>query len=408
MVKKKPELILSPNLFAELYENWLFIKEEQIYTVDVGVACVGTKSKLPNHPKIKPNETHANFTMRVNNWIQKRQLTEQEWEEISWERQDEFEEFIQVYKGKIIKGFQDDGGEIGTATLPDSFSCRIQISGKGLKDLVENFPYIFDVSEPDEFAEIIQRDNVSHTDSPSFQLESPELNAPRVCIIDSGIQEMHSLLKVAIDSQNSTSWVPGETGKTPDYVKNGGHGTRVAGALLYPRKIPRSGKEKAICWVQNARVLDANCYLPIQLFPPQLLKDIVEFYYDLTSTRIFNHSITGQVPCLTRYMSAWASTIDNLTWQKDILVIVAAGNLPRVPYPQKPVTRLSITEHLSANRLYPDYLLEDSCRIANPAQSFQALTVGSIASNSYNSPPYSSIAQTMLIELWVILPIESL
>jgi hypothetical protein len=123
-------------------------------------------------------------------------------------------------------------------------------------------------------------------------------------------------------------------------------------------------------------VLDANCYLSIQVFPPQLLEDIVGLYHDLTLTRIFNHSITGQAPCLTRYMSAWASAIDNLTWQKDILVIVAAGNLPRVPYPQKPVTRLSITEHLSGNRLYPDYLLEDSCRIANPAQSFQALTVG--------------------------------
>ncbi|MEH1873353.1 hypothetical protein [Nostoc sp.] len=96
--KKKPELILSPNLFAELYEKWLAIKEEQIYTVDVGVACVGTKTNLPNYPQLQPNETTDNFTTRVKKWIQKRQLTEQEWEEISWERQDEFEEFIQFYK----------------------------------------------------------------------------------------------------------------------------------------------------------------------------------------------------------------------------------------------------------------------------------------------------------------------
>ncbi|MEH1908741.1 S8 family peptidase [Nostoc sp.] len=384
-------MILSPNLFAELYENWLAIKEEQIYTVDVGVACVGNKTKLPNHPKVQPNETNDNFTIRVNKWIQKRQLTEQEWEEISWERQDEFEEFIQFYKGKIIKGFQDDGGEIGTATLPDSFSCRIQISGKGLKDLVENFPYIFDVSEPDEFAEIIQREDISDTDSPSFKLESPELNAPRVCIIDSGIQERHSLLRAAIDSKNSRSWVPGETDKTPDYVSNGGHGTSVAGAVLYPRTIPRSGNEKAVCWIQNARVLQANRKLPKQLFPPNLLGEIVEFYHEQRGTKIFNHSITGSVPCLTRYMSAWASSIDNLTWERDILFIVAAGNLPlngKIGF-----TRLSVSEHIAANRQYPDYLLEDSSRIANPAQSFQALTVGSIALNSYHAPPYYSIAQ---------------
>ena len=227
--------------------------------------------------------------------------------------------------------------------------------------------------------------------SPSFQLEPPESNAPKVCVIDSGIQERHSLLKPAIDSKPSNSWVPGEINNTADCVGNGGHGTRVAGAVLYPRTIPRNGKEKAVCWIQNARVLDANCKLPKQLFPPDLLGDIVEFYYGQTGTRIFNHSITGSVPYRSRYMSAWAAAIDQLTWQKkDILFIVAAGNLPldsRIGF-----TRLSVRDHFSANRLYPDYLLEDSCRIANPAQSFQALTVGSIALNSYHAPPYSSIS----------------
>jgi len=390
--KKKPELIFSSTLFTELYKNWVPIKEEQIYTVDVGVACVGTETKLPNHPKRQPHDTDESFTKKVNNWIPKRELTEKEWEKLCWERQDEFEEIVEFHKGNIIKGFQDDGGELGTVRLPDSFSCRIQISGKGLKDLIENYPYIFEISSPDQFSEMLNQEESPDSSTPNFQLEAADFNAPKICIIDSGIQEMHSLLKAAIDSQNSTSWVPGETGKTPDYVKNGGHGTRVAGALLYPKKIPRSGKEKAICWIQNARVLDADCYLPIQVFPPHLLENIVEFYHNL-KTRIFNHSITGQTPFLTRYMSAWASTIDNLTWQKDILVIVAAGNLPSVPYPKKPITRLSIREHLSANRVYPDYLIKDSCRIANPAQSFQALTVGSIAFNSYHVPPYSSIAQ---------------
>jgi len=393
--KKKPELILSPSLFTELYENWLPIKEEQIYTVDVGVACLGTATKLPNHPKRQPNDTDENFNKKVNNWHHSKKLIEDEWQELSWKRQDEFENIIKFYKGNL-GSFKDEGGELGTVHLPDSFSCQIQISGKGLKDLVENFPYIFDISETDEFAEIIQQVELSGIDSPLFQLEPPESNAPKVCVIDSGIQERHSLLKVAIDFQNSTSWIPGETDKTADFKKeNGGHGTSVAGAILYPRNIPRTGRQKAICWIQNARVLQADGKLPEQLFPPILLSEIIEFYHK-TGTRIFNHSITGSVPFRTRYMSAWAASIDYLTWQRniwqeDILVIVAAGNIPldnRIG-----ITRLSIKDHLLANRVYPDYLIEDSCRIANPAQSFQALTVGSIALNSYHTPPYSSIAQ---------------
>jgi hypothetical protein len=90
-------------------------------------------------------------------------------------------------------------------------------------------------------------------------------------------------------------------------------------------------------------------------------------------------------------VSPWASAIDNLTWQQDILSIVTAGHLPldsRIG-----LTRLSVRERLNENRVYPDYLLEDSCRIANPAQSFQALTVGSIALSFYHALPYYSIGQ---------------
>lgn len=382
---KRPEYILSP----ELLNEWDKIRDEQIYTVDVGIACIGTKSQLPNFPKRNDGESDEKYTNRINTWINKRDLTYREWDVLKSTREDELTDFVNSYQGGVINII--DGSIPIAAELSDSFSCRIQISGKGLKDLVLNFPYIFDVSEPDQFAEIVKPQGLSAPEDPPFTLEPPEPNAPKVCVIDSGIQERHSLLKAAIDSENSRSWVPGENDKTADYVSNGGHGTRVAGAVLYPNTVPRKGTQQAVCWIQNARILDANCKLPKQLFPPILLGEIVEFYYSKTGTRIFNHSITGSLPCRTRYMSAWAAAIDQLTWNKDILFIVAAGNLPLNH--KEGFTRLSVRDHLLANRPYPDYLLEESCRVANPAQSFQALTVGSIALTSTNLSPWLSIAQ---------------
>ncbi|HBE19715.1 MAG TPA: subtilase family protease [Cyanobacteria bacterium UBA11149] len=382
---KRPEYILSP----ELLNQWDKIMDEQIYTVDVGIACIGTKSQLPNCPKRNDGESDDKYTKRINTWINKRDITYQEWDSLKSTREDELTDFVNSYQGDVINIV--DGSIPRSAELSDSFSCRIQISGKGLKDLVLNFPYIFDVSEPDEFAEIIQRQGLSDREEPSFTLEPPEPNAPKVCVIDSGIQERHSLLKAAIDAENSRSWVPGEKDRTADYVSDGGHGTRVAGAVLYPSTIPRQGTQQAVCWIQNARILDANCQLSEQLFPPNILGDIVEFYHGKTGTKIFNHSITGSVPCRTQYMSAWAAAIDQLTWNNDILFIVAAGNLPlnhKIGF-----TRLSVKDHLLANRLYPNYLLENSCRVANPAQSFQALTVSSIALASANIAPCFSIAQ---------------
>ncbi len=53
---------------------------------------------------------------------------------------------------------------------------------------------------PDEFAKFVERETLSDVNTPIFQLQPPKLNAPKVCVIDSGIQEKHPLLKAAIDS----------------------------------------------------------------------------------------------------------------------------------------------------------------------------------------------------------------
>ncbi|EDX75008.1 hypothetical protein MC7420_882 [Coleofasciculus chthonoplastes PCC 7420] len=200
---KKPEYILSPELLA----HWNQVKDDQIYIVDVGIACIGTKVKLSDYPKRKPDESNEKFNKRVNDWLDKRSLTYEEWDDLADERQQGFIKFIQdeAYKGQVIISFVESNIP-RLAKSPDSFSCRIQISGKGLKDLVFNFPFIFDVSEPDQFAEIRQQ-SVSNVNEPPLILQPPQSNAPKVCIIDSGIQERHSLLRTAIDEQNSKSWV---------------------------------------------------------------------------------------------------------------------------------------------------------------------------------------------------------
>jgi hypothetical protein len=52
-----------------------------------------------------------------------------------------------------------------------------------------------------------------------------------------------------------------------------------------------------------------------------------------------------------------------------------------------------LDEHSKAGKTYPDYLLQASARIANPAQSLQALTVGSIAHSTYNKEFKRSVAE---------------
>lgn len=385
-LKGRPKYILSPELLA----HWEEVQDGQIFTVDIGVACVGPNSKLPEFPTRNDNEPSERYERRIERWNAKKETLTQEQDELTWHRQDLLENFILGYQGEFLSGFMEED-VVSPAYLPDSFSCRVRISGKGLKDLVINFPYLFDVSETDEFPGLLVQASQAADNDISLTLLPPAKDSPKVYVIDSGIQESHLFLRSAVDSPSSRSWVPGETHLTADRVPGGGHGTRVAGAVLYPKNVPSGGEQTAVGWIQNARVLDAGCKLPKTLFPPDILGEIVNIYHRQTRTRIFNHSITGSVPCRQQYMSAWASAIDLLSWQHDVLVVVAAGNLPLNGHVS--VTRRSVQTHLTAGRPCSDYLLENSSRIANPAQSFQALTVGSIALTTYQSALLNSLSK---------------
>lgn len=373
----RPDHILSPDLYA----RWGTLRDDEWLTVDVSVACVGTV-RVPNAPDRKRYRSEERYQQALERYQARREQAFEEWDELSFQRQQQLTEFVQAYQGEFLSGFYDDGEE----PVPNSFACRVRLPGKAIRDLVLNFPFVFEVAEPGEVEQPSGGEAFQEADAPTLDIISPEEDAPAVCVIDSGIQEKHLLLAPAVDELTSRSWVGAPT-DTADYVPAGGHGTRVAGCVLYPRAVPKSGVYQAPCWIQNARVLDANNQLPERLFPPELLSKVVNHFYP-TGTRIYNHSINRFGPCRTRHMSLWAAAIDRLHWEYDLLFVVSSGNLPR-SNPTGSPAYTGIVEHLEAGRRYPEYLLERSCRVADPGQSLQALTVGSIAQTGvrgiYNS-----------------------
>ncbi len=350
------EQILSDDLRAK----WGQIQDGDQVVVDVGIACY---VKIPQQPEREDDDTDEKYQQKIYRWKQKKEKLDLKRDAIARKRQTEFEKFVRAYGGELLGAYID---------FDDSFSCRIRISGKGLKDIVLNYQYLFEVVEYDPLT--IADISTGEIDNIDPTLIPPEEGFSKVCVIDSGIQEEHRLLAPAIDAASSVSFVPSDTG-TADVAGNGGHGTRVAGAVLYPSQIPRTGEYPLPCFIQNAKVLtsiDEEARLPKNLYPPKLMENIVDRF---NGTRIFNMSINSYNPCKVIHMSQWASAIDKLMFKNDILFILSAGNLGNTSgNPLKP----GIKEHLDAGRNYPEYLLESSSRIADPAQSSFALTVGSI------------------------------
>lgn len=378
-------LVLSEHLF----QQWLTLDENQTYVVDIGITCLGTR-EISAPPKRGKRDPDADWARKQRDWATQRSEVYDAWYDIQERRIDEARTIIvEGYGGEIKQIVHEE--PLDAITLPDSFTIRVEVSGKGLKDFVLNFPYVFEVVEPDDVVLPQYESKPEKDEYPVAELDPPPDDAPTVCVIDSGIQEEHILLEPASDKPSSHCFLPAPIASTDvaDYVAPGGHGTRVAGTVLYGETIPKTGRYSLLCWIQNARVLDHNARMPTDLFPPALLRAVVERYHNgPRKTRIFNHSINANCHCRLRHMSAWAAQIDALCQTYDILIVQSIGNL----WESAPPPSAGIKDHLAAGRDYPEYLTERSSRVANPAQSLQAISVGSVAYQMYESAGWRSFA----------------
>ncbi|CAN5407337.1 hypothetical protein BH09SUM1_BH09SUM1_11950 [soil metagenome] len=368
-----------------LRRMWPGIPEDTIFVVDVGIACTGTK-EIPDEPKRGKRDTDASWAKKQAEWAQLRSDAYEAWEQLCEERQRELLSFVQSYGAAILEMTHEN-----IAVLPDSFTARIKIRGKGLKDLILNYPYIFEIVEPEDIALPQYADAGGAAPLAAPAPMPPSAEAPTVCIIDSGIQEAHVYLAPAIDAQTSRCFLPNVSqADVADYVAPAGHGTRVAGAVLYGETVPLDGTPQLPFWIQNARVLDQHNRMPEELFPPAAIRATIEhFHLNGRNTQVFNHSINATVPSRERHMSAWAAAIDKLCYEYDILVVQSTGNVPS----SGNAPLIGVKEHLIADRQYPAYLCEPSCRVANPAQSLQALSVGSVAYGAFENGGWKSFAE---------------
>lgn len=381
------QLRLERLLDPELLRRWPTVRDADILVVDIGVSCLG-ETVVPKAPARHEDETDDGYSMRLQRWRARRDAAYQQWDDLKASREDDIIRIVESYAGEVLRII--DGPGNGAAELPDSFTVRVRIRGEGLRDLVLNYPFLFEIASPED---VVVEHAVAPGPAVPFDVAAtaPSRDAPSVCVIDSGIQEQHVLLAAAILAKHSRSFLPGQLPMdTADYVVPSGHGTRVAGAVLYPQTIPTFGQHQLPWWILNARVLDENAKLPEELFPPLLLRRIVELFHSgETRCRLFNHSISANSPCRRRHMSAWAAEIDLLSFENDILFVQAAGNIPIDGHGGQ----AGVVDHLLAGRQYPDYLYDEaSSRLANPAQSLQALTVGSVSLAEIQTPGWQSFA----------------
>ncbi|GAA5484698.1 S8 family peptidase [Haloferula sargassicola] len=379
---------LAELLVGSVLQAWPF-DDATIYTFDVGVQTSASTrewewTRRPRRHRDQSVEEHARQVAEVR--LADHIRAEEQWMEAADERYRELEAIVRHYNGEVMDGMTHaEARETRHGIVfPDSIEVRIRMSGSGFRDLVENSPHLFEVSLPPDVSFLPGSPELAAVDL-EFELLAPSETAPKVCVIDSGIEEGHRWLAPAIDTATSRCFIPeDQDDDVADFVNPRGHGTRVAGAVLYPREIPKSGAYQPVAWIQNARVLDSSCKIPISLPPESYLTQVVAHYHSGEKpTRIFNHSIAAESPCASKRMCSWAAKIDDLAHRHDLLFVQAPGN----------VEPPAIYGVLHAGGAHPDQLLDDSSKVASPGQSLHALTVGSVAHAVFNDGTRQSFAQ---------------
>lgn len=367
----------------DLRHTWQALDDSQTIVVDLSISC---DVKQPSALRLcGDSETEEHYRRYLVNRDTTVANMMRQFDDLQRERETQLERYVFSYNGEILDCYDNSTG----ADFSDSFTVRVSISGRGFKDIIQTFPYLFQVEGLEEIA--VDGDiTTSEQFESDVTIVTPEEGAPSVCVIDSGIQEGHSLLEPGINPEHSCNFIPGDNDDdTADYVAPVGHGTQVAGNVLYPDSMPELGEFELAGFVQNARILNAENQLPESVMPALYINEIVSHYHDGYGTRIFNHSVNGAVPYRSPHMSTWAAAMDKISYLRDVLIVQSVGNIRcRSATP----IRFGVQNHIQAGRGYPDYLHEPSCRLANPAQSFQALSVGSVSDSDFNDGTRIAVA----------------
>lgn len=195
----------------------------------------------------------------------------------------------------------------------------------------------------------------------------PPEEAPRIAILDSGIQSNHPLLQAAIGDAQSfceDDWVDDRAG----------HGTAVAGLTLYGNinASLQTGQFVPNFWILSGRILDGQNEYDNRLIENQVTEAIRAFVQDY-GCKIFNLSI-GDLnrPYEGRHLRGLAYTIDTLARELNVLIIVSSGNFYGTD-----------SDEFHWREGYPGYLFENTARLIDPAPALNAVTVGSVA--QYNA-----------------------
>lgn len=180
-------------------------------------------------------------------------------------------------------------------------------------------------------------------------------NYPVVGLVDSGIAIGHRFLQ---------PWIRERRFYVPENMRNYSHGSFVGGILVYGNEFLGNGRDIGVKIVDVIAVpnWDKNLGDVGELREDELvviLEEVVRKFKDIV--KVWNLSLGTDEECKEDCFSDLAIKLDDLQRQYNVIFVIAAGNINKLPLRNWP----------------PDTCSSD--RITSPADSVCGITVGSVA-----------------------------
>jgi subtilisin family serine protease len=268
-----------------------------------------------------------------------------------------------VFVHRVTAALEQSGGTaISVYRGRSALLMRIGGGGQAIRALLD-LPEVASIDRPPEpdWPELAASDiTVGSVPPPN----AADADAATIGIIDSGLSSEHPFL---VGSVVGSFGEPANLGD--DDAK--GHGTPVTGVAVYGdlRQKITTTPFQARFRIASARVVNAEGRFDDEELVPTQMENSIRRLHDEFGCRVINISLGDVKRPAGPKASAWASVLDDLARELDIVIVVSAGNSSGAP-----LGRLG-DGIVSA---FPDFILEASNRILEPASAVNVLTVGSL------------------------------
>lgn len=217
---------------------------------------------------------------------------------------------------------------------------------------------------------ILQSEFAGAESEESVEIQQPgEGLYPVVGIIDTGVSELDGL----------SSWKIGETDYVPSEDQDHSHGTFIAGLIAHGDQLNQYQElDELKCKYFDLGLHPTQASKYEDYYPRGFIDFLVQLDYEIVAAknegvRVFNMSLSVELPVSDDEYGVFASTIDKLARKHDVIFVLPAGNLNgNLVRENWPVEKIKLLEMLAG------YKYQGQDRLFQPADSISSVVVGAL------------------------------